>query len=173
MRTFIFAILCVLITTSIVAQESIKEIQLADGNTILLGSIPVQALQKEPYSSWYTTNYNEYKPDMSRISGFQEALKEYHILVFLGTWCEDRQWQVPGFIKILDAAAFPKDQIKMDAVDKREEFYKQSPGGEEWGLNINFVPTFIFLKDGKEAGRIVEFPDNTLEMDMQSIVTKQ
>ncbi|NNK29609.1 MAG: thioredoxin, partial [Flavobacteriaceae bacterium] len=41
------------------------------------------------------------------------------------------------------------------------------------GRNIEYVPTIIFLKDGKEAGRIVELPMNSLEQDMEAIILPQ
>jgi tetratricopeptide (TPR) repeat protein len=55
---------------------------------------------------------------------------------------------------------------------ERDE-YKQSPGGEEEGLNIHRVPTFIFYKDGIEVNRIVEQPVATLEHDMYMILQNE
>ena len=39
------------------------------------------------------------------------------------------------------------------------------------GLDINFVPTFIFYKAGEEIGRIIEMPYETLEKDMLELVS--
>jgi hypothetical protein len=33
------------------------------------------------------------------------------------------------------------------------------------------VPTFIFMKDGQELGRIVEYPLESLEKDMAKILS--
>jgi hypothetical protein len=63
--------------------------------------------------------------------------------------------------------------LKIVAVDKRKDFYKKSPQGEEWGLNIRRVPTFIFYKNGREINRIIESPLATLEEDIISIVLQQ
>lgn len=38
------------------------------------------------------------------------------------------------------------------------------------GLNINFVPTFIFYTNEIEVGRIIETPDVTLEIDFENIL---
>jgi hypothetical protein len=38
-------------------------------------------------------------------------------------------------------------------------------------LNIERVPTFIFLKNKVEAGRIIETPVTSLEQDMLNILT--
>lgn len=170
MKTILSTVLTLFISVNLFAQDTVKEIQLSNGNSILLGSIPEEALQQAPYSSWYAANYTQYTPDISSISQFREELKKYRILVFMGTWCGDSKREVPRFMKILDTAGFPGEQLKIVAVDNRREFYKKSPGGEEWGLNIKYVPTFIFLKDGKEVNRIVEYPVNSLEMDMEKIL---
>ncbi|MCX2717980.1 thioredoxin family protein [Lentiprolixibacter aurantiacus] len=170
MKTTLSMFLALLLVTTLAAQDEVKEIELSNGNSILLGSIPEDALRQASYSNWYSTNYSQYFPDLDRISQFKEELKKYHILVFMGTWCGDSQREVPRFMKILDVAEFPEEQVKLVAVDQRREFYKQSPGGEEWGLNISRVPTFIFLKNGKEVDRIVEYPLNTLELDMEKIL---
>jgi len=76
----------------------------------------------------------------------------------MGTWCGDSKREVPRFIKVLEAANFPVDNLKIVAVDRRKEQYKKSPTGEEWGLSIKRVPTFIFYKNGKESNRIIESP---------------
>ena len=168
----IVILICLLTLTSCMdAQDKVQEIQLDTGELILLGAIPREALQKDSYANWYSSFYTEYQTDDIRISQFQEQLKEHNVLLFMGTWCSDSQREVPRFMKILEKAGFPEDQIKIVAVDKRDEFYKTSPGGEEKGLNIEFVPTIIFMKEGKEVNRIVELPENTLEADMETILT--
>ena len=62
------------------------------------------------------------------------------------------------------------EQLEIVALDRRKEFYKKSPTGEEQGLNIVKVPTLIFLKDGKEVNRIIERPIESLEEDIGAIV---
>ncbi|MBT8209669.1 MAG: thioredoxin family protein, partial [Eudoraea sp.] len=156
MKIFTLAFLICLLTSCMDAQNPPQEIQLDTGEMILLGAIAKKNLQSGSYGTWYTSEHDEYQTDDIRISQFQKNLKEFNILLFMGTWCSDSQREVPRFMKILEKAGFPEDQLKMVAVDKRDEFYKKSPGGEEQGRNIEYVPTIIFLKDGKEAGRIVE-----------------
>ena len=91
----------------------------------------------------------------------------------MGTWCGDSKREVPRFIKILESVDYPMENLKIVAVDKRRDFYKKSPQGEEWGLNIRRVPTFIFYKNGREINRIIETPVTTLEVDIVSIVLQQ
>jgi hypothetical protein len=44
------------------------------------------------------------------------------------------------------------------------------PDGSATDSGIEYVPTFIFSKNGKEINRIVEFPIFSLEKDMLDIL---
>ena len=154
-------------------QDLNKEIVLNDTQKFLVGEITIEALSQNNYKEWYKNNYEAYAVDQTLVEKFKEPLKNYQILVFLGTWCGDSKREVPRFIKILDAANFPDENLKIVALDRRKEFYKKSPTGEEWGLNIKRVPTFIFYKNGKEVNRIIETPNNTLENDILDILTTE
>jgi tetratricopeptide (TPR) repeat protein len=58
-------------------------------------------------------------------------------------------------------------------VDSHTEYYKQSPQHEEAGLNIFRVPTLIISKKKTEIGRIIEYPVQSLERDMLSIIKSE
>ncbi|MBA4747023.1 MAG: thioredoxin family protein [Muricauda sp.] len=155
------------------AQEFNKEIKTENGLQFLVGQINLEGLQSQPYNNWFQNRYNSYHPDETMVALFKEQLAEYDIKLFLGTWCGDSKRESPRFIKILEAADFPMDQLEIIALDYRKGHYKTSPTGEEKGLNIIKVPTIIFFKDGKEVNRIVESPLETLEEDMAQIVFKK
>ena len=76
---------------------------------------------------------------------------------------------MPRFLKILDYLNYPKDKIKIYAVDRS----KKGLNNEIDSLNIQKVPTIIFYKNNKETGRIIEEPKVTLEKDLANIVTKK
>jgi thiol-disulfide isomerase/thioredoxin len=155
------------------AQNMNIEILTDEGNPQLVGHINEEGLQSKNYSDWYTPNKTDYKVDSETLEQLSEALKKHHILVFMGTWCSDSRREVPHFIKILETVDFPMEKLKIVGLDYREAHYKTSPTGEEWGLSIKRVPTFIFLKDGKEVNRIVESPIESLEKDMLKILDGQ
>ena len=164
-----FCIFCVMLNSS--AQYTYQEITPSNGQSpFLIGTISLDALSSKSYQKWYTPRYDSYEVASDVISSFKTKLATYHILVFMGTWCGDSKREIPRFIKILKEADFPLSQLKIVAVDKRRDRYKKSPTGEEWGLDIKRVPTFIFYKNGKEVNRIVESPVKTLENDIAAII---
>ena len=171
-RSFIFIIL-VLSSTLVCSQAINKSVIDKKGTKKLLGKINKQGLEQAPFNDWFSKNYDSYLTNDKVVEKLKNSLKDYKITVFLGTWCGDSKREVPRFYNVLEAANFPKDQLKIIAVDNDVKTYKQSPGGEEKGLNIHRVPTFIFYKDGKEVNRIVEYPKETLEKDMLKITTGQ
>jgi hypothetical protein len=87
-------------------------------------------------------------------------------LVFLGTWCSDSRHHVPRFLKVIDLARPSLQRVTLIGVDRN----KKSPAGTESRYHIERVPTFIFMKNGEEIGRITESPQTTLEGDMLSIL---
>ncbi len=142
------------------------------GNELLLGKITKSDLINNTFNTWFSKNHKDYLVNKSIIKQLKDSLNQYEIKAFLGTWCGDSKKEVPRFYKVLEAAKFSENQLHVIAVNRTKEAYKQSPNGEEKGLNIHRVPTFIFYKNGKEVNRIVEHPKETLERDILNIVTK-
>lgn len=168
-RTVLFftTLFCLNLTYS----QSINQLKTdSNGKEKLLGKINRKGLTSNSFSAWFNANYESHIPNQSLISSMDNSLKDYKIKVFLGTWCGDSKREVPKFYKVMDAFGFPEAQIEVIAVDRTSEAYKQSPTGEEKGLNIHRVPTFIFYKDGKEINRIVESPRATFEQDIKAIL---
>lgn len=101
---------------------------------------------------------------------FIEMIRQVHgdveIVVVLGTWCSDSKQQVPRFLKIADLAGIPAAQIRFYGVDRT----KKSRDSVTDRYRIEFVPTFIFLKQENEIGRIIEAPRTSLEEDMLAIL---
>ena len=148
------------------AQDQNSEIILSDGNRFLLGPIQREMLQKEPYAKWFHKQYKEYHPQNGALRNLTARFENVRMLIFLGTWCGDSKREVPRFMKITDQLGIEGSQMELIAVDRRAGVYKTSPGGEHLKWNIQRVPTFIFLKDGHEIGRIVERPKISLEWDL-------
>lgn len=165
LQLFIFTLLC---SYKIQAQTINTEIT-NDGSPYLLGKIDKKGLTSPNYNTWFSKGYNDYQPDKILTNKISKQLKEYHILVFLGTWCGDSRREVPRLYKVLETAKYPMQQLTVVALSGKPKMYKQSPNHEEKGLHIKRVPTIIFYKNEKEVNRIVESPVESLEQDMLAI----
>ncbi len=111
----------------------------------------------------YDSNYTSYVPDSTSFVQLAKLLKDKKITIVLGTWCGDSKYQVPHFLKIMDALKISADNITYICVDGN----KKAENGLIDNMKITNVPTFIFTdKKGIEVGRITEKPKETLEKDM-------
>jgi thiol-disulfide isomerase/thioredoxin len=141
----------------------------SDQSTWLLGYFSPERLLRPPYSEWFYKEYDHYRPDEEVIEKLKKTGNEgLDITVVMGTWCPDSRREVPRFMNIIDKLNFPKDNLTFIGVDNS----KQSPIGGFDTLNIEWVPTFIFLKNKVETGRIIENPEASLEQDMLNILTR-
>ncbi|WP_299259917.1 thioredoxin family protein [uncultured Aquimarina sp.] len=166
--TFIFLI----ITVPTFSQTFNQEIFNTKGTASLTGKINFEKLNTVPYNEWFSKNYESYVPKENIISDIKTNMQAYTIKIFMGTWCGDSKREVPKFYKILSETNFPLNRLTTIAVEGDREHYKQSVGGEQEGLNIHRVPTFIFYKNGKEVNRIVESPKTTIEEDIKDILSR-
>ncbi len=124
-------------------------------------------------SDFVTPLYPTFKENYDTVHvgpDFIDMIKMVHegveMTVVMGTWCGDSEREVPRFLKIADLASIPPQQVRFYGVDRT----KKSSDGVTEGYNIDRVPTFIFSKKGKEIGRIVESPLNSLEEDILNIL---
>ena len=138
-----------------------------DGTKVLYGGVDEAAFHKEPFSTWYLTEYDSYQPNSGLIKDVKGKLKRFRIEVFMGSWNEHSKREYPRLMKILDEAKFPKSRMVTYAVNENmKSFY-----GEDLGKDIRFAPTIIFYRGGKEIGRIVESPSSgSLEEDILMMV---
>lgn len=138
-----------------------------EDTVMLLGESNRQGLLMEPFKEWYNLGYSHYRTAPEVAIELKPLLEDVSISVFMGTWCEDSQRDVPHLYKILDDTGF--DESNLTLVNVNDE--KTTPQGLEDGKDIINVPTIIFYKDGVELGRIVEYPIETVEKDMLKILS--
>ncbi|TKC10620.1 thioredoxin family protein [Pedobacter polaris] len=119
------------------------------------------------FKASYDPNYAAYKPDSTAFTELSKLLKGKNVTIVLGTWCGDSKYQVPHFLKIMDALKVDENRITFIGVDGA----KHAENGLIDSLKITNVPTFIFNdKKGKEVARITERPTETLEKDMLKVL---
>lgn len=145
--------------------------QTGKSDEILLGKITREDLTKAPYNVWFDKEYNDYEINQDVLNQLKRTrIKNYTITIFLGTWCSDSHREVPRMIKVLEKAGVPSNRITLVALNSGYGVHKQSTTGEEKGKNIFRVPTFVLSRNNKEVNRIVEFPVQSLERDLLSII---
>ncbi len=139
------------------------------GKKILVGYINRDIFADTLFSAWYKKEYDTYKADNNILKRIKENPFSYNIKIVMGSWCSDTKRELPRFLQILDLLNFPDDKLEMIAVDVD----KRTEGKEIEGLEIEFVPTFIFYRGNQEIGRIIEKPVTTLEKDFYDIVNRK
>jgi hypothetical protein len=117
---------------------------------------------------WKTLRAADYTPDAGAVATIRAKSKDVTAFIVLGTWCPDTRRDLPRFFKIADQAGWPTSRMTLLAVDRT----KEDAGGETVKWNVTRVPTFIFLRAGKEIGRVTERPITTLEQDIATILDK-
>jgi len=113
-------------------------------------------------------NYMNYRVNDSMLETLKAKIGDgLKIDVYLGTWCSDSLNNVPKFIKIIEALAADNLPVTYYNVNRKPssdvKYYVED-------LKVERVPTFIFYRDGKEIGRIVENPKNSLIEDFLEII---
>ena len=147
-----------------------KEIQIPDslkgkdieGNEILLGDININQL-KEFTKDWL----NNYNPNSNTLAKIKPLIKNKDIVLIMGTWCEDSEREIPGFINILESISYDTAKIRIIAVDED----KITPNFIEKDYELINIPTIIFYDNKNEINRIVEFPIKSIEEDMLDILS--
>lgn len=137
-----------------------------EGNEILEGKVTY--LQMASYTKeWFDKEYAAYPINQSLINKLKPLLEGKEVILYMGTWCEDSQREVPAMMKILRQADYNINDLKIIAVNED----KTTPDQLEKEHQITYVPALIFLEKGEEINRIVEFPIKTLEEDIFDILT--
>ena len=140
-----------------------------NGEQVFNGPLTFEDLGKEKSFTWLNKGRNEYNPDPKTMMTLRTSLKDYSMVVFLGTWCDDSHDLIPKLQKVMELAGYPVRQLTMYGADRE----KKTKNGEHKKYNITLVPTIILYKDDKEAGRITESVQKSVEADLLAIIDKE
>lgn len=172
MRTIALIALIIMSTMNLHAQsipvKYITSKDSVDGGLIFKGLIGFKELNDEPTFDWYKKGVQEYKPNAADIKKLGPALKQYSIVVAMGTWCDDSHNLVPKLYKVLSDANYPMAQVTVYGVDRA----KTIGNGTEKTYNITYVPAIILFDGTKEIGRITESVQKSVEADLVAIIEK-
>jgi len=104
--------------------------------------------------------------DEASLDFLKEHLVKYDIIVFMGTWCSDSRDLLPPFYELIKKTGYPENRVTLIALDRD----KKAEDHVEEKYAISNVPTFILIKDGKEAGRITEQVTLDMERDLINLI---
>lgn len=150
-----------------IVREKAKEVTAKKNDRgYLIGIANRDSFNYDPFKKWYDTRYAQYNTDKNVIEELKPLINNYTIKGFMGTWCGDSKRGVPRFYKILEETGFDQSYFELVTVGRN----KKTPDNLQEGFDLIRVPTFIFFKNGKEVGRFVERPRETLEKDMLKIL---
>jgi cyclophilin family peptidyl-prolyl cis-trans isomerase/HEAT repeat protein len=120
----------------------------------------------------YVQKKDEYKPDVTVLEMMKPLVRAGdRVEVFMGTWCDDSQREVPKFLRIADdlKSQFGVElPVRFVAVDKS----KQQPAALLEGKSLAKVATFIYYRGDQELGRIEERPQGVFEDDLLALMAK-
>ena len=169
MKKILFLSYIIIIACNSKSQQKpleVNEVKSSSGEIILLGEINLANLQTSSVTPWFNDEFDRVNINSQVAKDLKPFANDLEIFVFMGTWCEDSQRELPPFFKMLMAMEFDQEHLKMFAMSEE----KSTPSNFEQGLEINYIPTIIFFKNGKEINRFVEFPLNSLESDILKLI---
>lgn len=106
-------------------------------------------------------------PDAAAAAELPEALHGAEVAVFFGTWCSDSRRELTRLWRALDeAGAIEPPEIRYVGVDRD----KEQPAELLTGVDLQYVPTLVVRRDGRELGRIVETAPTGIELDLLALL---
>lgn len=148
------------------AQTSYKTSVDSIGNKVLVGKIDEKVLANDSAFRWFYYGVNNYKPDPAWTKYISFYRDSFDVVVFAGTWCNDSKRLLPQFYRVMMASSYPLSKIKLYGVDHQ----LRTLGDESSQYGLTETPTFIFLRDGKEIGRITDKLRRGMDADIVSIL---
>jgi thiol-disulfide isomerase/thioredoxin len=153
MKTIISVFFILISFTAAAQQYEISQDTKHPEVKVLRGIINKYLIQNDTGYKWYATNQKLYKPDTAILTTFEKNRSKLQFVLFGGTWCDDTQYILPQFFKIQELSGVPDSSITFFGVNRA----KKSLSNISDAFGITNVPTIIVMKNGKEAGRVVEY----------------
>lgn len=165
MKQIILWLLCLVALVGCTAQKSYYT-KGKGSKKIVSGRMSLDELNQEKDFPWYFNGVRAYSPDVLVVSNLKQHATGLGVIIFAGSWCSDTHVNMPKMIKVLQEMGVGSNQIEVIMLD----FKKQSLWFNAGVFNITNVPTFIFFKNGKMVGKIVEQFNTSAEQDLQDLL---
>lgn len=143
------------------------------GHFVYKGTFTLQNMVTEPTFAWLDSGMFAYKPDTLTLPYLRSTIRNYNILIFIGTWCEDSQNLLPKLYKLLSSIDISYADIVLIGMDRAKT--TTTAAGIELvnRYNVSLLPTILFTdNEGAEVGRITETVSKSIEWDLIDIFSK-
>ena len=115
----------------------------------------------------FQSAYQAFEPTDEDIE-LMKKLQGKELLVMFGTWCHDSEREVPRLLKLLHKSQVELSKQTWLAVDLNK---KESSGVAKQN-RLKYTPTFVLFDNGKELGRVIEKPNDSLADDLSGLVVE-
>jgi hypothetical protein len=136
----------------------------AQDETALKGKIDMKTLMNDSTTTWFYKGVNSYQPNDNMLNYIKTNRSNFNVVVVMGTWDKTSQEVVPALYKVMITGGSPDEQVVMYAADRKMET------GAPVDYKVKKLPTIIVFKEGKEEGRIVGEPKESVEGDLSRIL---
>lgn len=165
----VYLFICMMISIVTFAQNGFeRSIDEENGSVVFNGGLGFSDLMQEPTFIWFQKGIESYIPNAEAVETLKNNLREYKLVVLIGTWCEDSQNLIPKLYTTLLKADYDVGSVKIIGVDRMKEAKERM----EKPYSIEKVPTIIVYKNEKEVGRIIEVVKQSIETDLADIISK-
>lgn len=165
MKSTLGIVAILLVLSGCGSTSEVKSVSTLPAETMILGWAERSDLDRPEYPQ-----FRQVYDTVHIAADFLELIRQLHqdieVTIVLGSWCGDSKREVPRFLKLADSSGIQPEQIRLYGVDRT----KKSADGVTDTYDIHRVPTFVFMKDGAEIGRIVERPNVSIEADVLTIL---
>ncbi len=125
-------------------------------------------------------NLRNYNPDLDILTTLNKVMADFNgfIVIYSASWCKDCRLHVSEFAKVMQLLEYPpkcyvRGGFKKDPLNKEKKWRIPPSPPEIEILNVRSIPTFIvYTNDGKELGRIVEHPKQSMEADLLQLLQR-
>ncbi|SHL84126.1 Thiol-disulfide isomerase or thioredoxin [Chitinophaga jiangningensis] len=146
--------------------SSLTWAQSNSNDKVLKGKIDMKTLMNGSDYTWFYKGVNDYQPNDNMLNYIKSNRSNFNVVAVLGTWDQTSRDVVPQLYKVMIMGGSPEEQVTMFGADQKMN--TDAPTD----YKVKKVPTIIVFKDGKEEGRIVGAPKESIEADLSRILLK-
>ncbi len=132
-----------------------------------IGRLSWSQWQREAQWQHYTDS--TYKPEaavVKRLAGLITPDVSFRLIA--ATWCSDSREEMPRLFPLFTQLGVNTESVELWGVS----LSKRDPREVAEANALEYVPTLVVMRSGKEIGRIVEHPKTSWEADLTAILQR-